>query len=497
MPNQSLRKGSILVNLPRSWCPFDHPLKRLDLIHLMSKINRNDSCPCGSGKKYKKCCLRKDEEARNFEKDLKSGFIPNASDEDWAQENAAEPEYEADMDEEYEADGEFAADPTDYASEIEDDSAEEPRHLSPKEKKVISDWWKQYRAMNDPDLLRAHVEKFLDEYPHLVAQLDLDDEPLFQLQGMYLKQKRYDEYPALLSRLRTEFPEAYRNGAGYFDTSLIIHLIINNRKEEVREYLEFFRLNPEEDPDKLFEVIDFLKCWNCLDILAEFIPQIYKIVYSSSAIFGGEAIMGTVVYLTMAPHLAKGLAAVDPQALAADMKNYDKYLNPEWTEATFLQKRLAIILGKHEQWSLAQCNTRQQAVRRYDEITANFMGWLATHKELDWLAAEFHRRCVFDYLADALPEKKKPLKPFPFEENNMERVLTKYSRRLIWYDPTRLYASLNGLYWFTEFLEATRSISQAEALQGRESCTRIFERSYPLLLEHDAKTLAWQRFPRL
>jgi uncharacterized protein YecA (UPF0149 family) len=23
------------------------------------KVGRNDSCPCGSGKKYKKCCLNK------------------------------------------------------------------------------------------------------------------------------------------------------------------------------------------------------------------------------------------------------------------------------------------------------------------------------------------------------------------------------------------------------------------------------------------------------
>ncbi|WP_269082983.1 SEC-C metal-binding domain-containing protein [Sporosarcina globispora] len=26
----------------------------------MSKISRNDPCPCGSGKKYKKCCGSKD-----------------------------------------------------------------------------------------------------------------------------------------------------------------------------------------------------------------------------------------------------------------------------------------------------------------------------------------------------------------------------------------------------------------------------------------------------
>src|SRR3954452_16556099 len=27
------------------------------------KVGRNDPCPCGSGKKYKKCCLVKDQEA--------------------------------------------------------------------------------------------------------------------------------------------------------------------------------------------------------------------------------------------------------------------------------------------------------------------------------------------------------------------------------------------------------------------------------------------------
>ncbi len=26
----------------------------------MSKVGRNDPCPCGSGKKYKKCCMEKD-----------------------------------------------------------------------------------------------------------------------------------------------------------------------------------------------------------------------------------------------------------------------------------------------------------------------------------------------------------------------------------------------------------------------------------------------------
>ena len=32
-------------------------------IERLKKTGRNDSCPCGSGKKYKKCHLRDDEEA--------------------------------------------------------------------------------------------------------------------------------------------------------------------------------------------------------------------------------------------------------------------------------------------------------------------------------------------------------------------------------------------------------------------------------------------------
>ena len=38
-----------------------------------SKISRNDPCPCGSGKKYKKCCMRHAEEIRM--KDVVDGYM--------------------------------------------------------------------------------------------------------------------------------------------------------------------------------------------------------------------------------------------------------------------------------------------------------------------------------------------------------------------------------------------------------------------------------------
>lgn len=37
----------------------------------VTKIGRNDSCTCGSGKKYKKCCLNKDVKENNTDNDIK------------------------------------------------------------------------------------------------------------------------------------------------------------------------------------------------------------------------------------------------------------------------------------------------------------------------------------------------------------------------------------------------------------------------------------------
>ena len=46
------RKDSILSSVPVP--PMEKPKT---IIRDKAKVGRNDSCPCGSGKKYKKCCL--------------------------------------------------------------------------------------------------------------------------------------------------------------------------------------------------------------------------------------------------------------------------------------------------------------------------------------------------------------------------------------------------------------------------------------------------------
>ena len=42
----------------------------------MTKMGRNAPCPCGSGKKYKKCCLLNQEGAKRHSPKRKTRFIP-------------------------------------------------------------------------------------------------------------------------------------------------------------------------------------------------------------------------------------------------------------------------------------------------------------------------------------------------------------------------------------------------------------------------------------
>ena len=42
----------------------------------MAKIGRNDPCPCGSGKKYKKCCMASDEAAARAARPAQPAAVP-------------------------------------------------------------------------------------------------------------------------------------------------------------------------------------------------------------------------------------------------------------------------------------------------------------------------------------------------------------------------------------------------------------------------------------
>ena len=162
----------------------------------MTKINRNAPCPCGSGKKYKKCCLRKDQEAeRQTRAELLAPTYP-----DWEDEVA---------------DDDFF--PT-LLEELEPDAEDEPSLEIEEEPDPIREFWDDFwETWQD-----ASYEQRLDIAETILRERpdEVDGEVAFEmfvdLHGQTAAAGEHDKFDALVDLLRQQAPDAYDHEAHYF-----------------------------------------------------------------------------------------------------------------------------------------------------------------------------------------------------------------------------------------------------------------------------------------
>src|SRR5690242_8019223 len=145
------------------------------------RVGRNDPCPCGSGKKYKKCCLEKDQQAARLPPPAPA--VPQPTVAPPVEQSQDEPEaWEAETDwDEDEEPAEETEEPTGVKYPRPDEQLPE---LPPEQNKIIDDWWDKaspfYRE-NDADTLLKMVEAALAEHPDLFVHLGLHEELIFAL----------------------------------------------------------------------------------------------------------------------------------------------------------------------------------------------------------------------------------------------------------------------------------------------------------------------------
>ena len=58
-PQQEIKRQKVAKEVSTSGTS-DRTVKPQPIRNKQSKVGPNDPCPCGSGKKYKKCCMQKD-----------------------------------------------------------------------------------------------------------------------------------------------------------------------------------------------------------------------------------------------------------------------------------------------------------------------------------------------------------------------------------------------------------------------------------------------------
>ena len=459
----------------------------------MGKIGRNDPCPCGSGKKYKKCCLRKEEEERR-KKALKQ-------DADWEED-------EIDIEESMKkaATGVEECDDLHGFDEFAEFEPGKDVELLPVERDILGTWEEKVTKVSDPDELHKEIVEFVKTYPELSAKTDLVDDTLFELGEMYFAEGRYAPYIELLEWFSSNCPSVYEKSFSFYDNYRVYWYTITHQRDKVKGCLDSYRKAPDTSPDRLFDLICFMMSWNFQDILTDFLLDIWRPVYDSPQIIGAEEIVDCLIPIFIGPHMDRGIERLEPEKLAREMHSeLGEVMDPVWLDPEWVGKRARIILGAQTEWNLEDVRMNGQRIELYDAMTSRFMGWLVETSGVDWCCAEYHRGLVYEYLMETLPKKKKKKKKkktksgmllFSFSKDIMEYHLSKLTMNLVWVDPIRLFGMLNALYYFQDFLEEEGGITHKEAEQNRETCVALFEKWYPRGLEGEFKTLAWKEFPR-
>jgi hypothetical protein len=151
-------------------------LRKVERGVCMAKTGRNAPCPCGSGKKYKKCCLRKDEEEQR-QKTMgeyqvnEEIFDDLKEDEDEVGWGEAEDAWSSDDKSEGTGsdDFEFEAIYPQIDKSIPD--------ISEAEQAIVDEWWEEFSPFymdRDADEMIRRIVGFMEEHSSLFIHLYLD-----------------------------------------------------------------------------------------------------------------------------------------------------------------------------------------------------------------------------------------------------------------------------------------------------------------------------------
>ena len=301
------------------------------------KIGRNAPCPCGSGKKYKKCCLRIDEQ--------------NSAEE--RQQNARQQEiidtYESVLqDTEDRKSGPFEDDGD--SADAADDETEES------ESDRI---WDEFKD-SDFKQKAAIIEKILGN-SDLFEEFDCFE--LFsELHDTCQHRGDREVFKKLTHRLKREYPERYMNKLGYLLQTLIQDALIDeNNAEAAKMFLEFAD-QADADIDIFNSTLDQMALHGDLELMLSAMHRGWeKVKYSSEIVpWGVDEYRNLAARYEIFKYVSE---ASDPVPTDHDfLKKLEKFIDPD---VDILETYLAHITGSSgKEWQLDDFNYQIKTGRR-------------------------------------------------------------------------------------------------------------------------------------
>ena len=205
-------------------------------------IGRNDPCHCGSGKKYKKCCLAKDEEQAR--KDALNSLA------------ALETTPKADRD-------------------------DKPKHPPDPRIQAWNARWDEFQTANYEDRFALFTRTLAE--PELMDG-EMAFEMLNDLFGQAAERNERDRFDALTESLRDRLPEVYEEEEKYIIEWRIINALAQGRHETIPSFTGDLARLPGMDIDRWNPVEDRLAYYGHLTTLVEAMRPAWPEVRKSSEI---------------------------------------------------------------------------------------------------------------------------------------------------------------------------------------------------------------------
>lgn len=512
----------------------------------MSKIGRNDPCHCGSGKKYKKCCMAKDEQeiANSVPNSRTPKEFGGLKDRKTPEEQAFEDDFYNDEEFEEEVDsnefdenniyGETEDEDIDYDQYVDDDESknyhedndedidynevftsvdkvtnnqesdetpdrieDEYPEINEGDEKLVDDWWDDYKKLEDPVIEKAHLENFIASNPELVIHLGLHHEVLFELGADYLKIGKYDEFIEFLMIFREEFPDSYLKSAGYYERDIIVWLISKDRTDEIHTYTNLLQKYYLDCEDKILEIGAILAAKNLNELFLDHFTNTYlQIFKNSTALFpySGFYNVSMNIFDKYVNPGKEGFSVEDFLneliELGIEPDAEDDNLAPKiW------QKYYDSAIRPFSLWDDNVPNKRGQLYEKYLSISTNFTRYLKEEKGLQWASAHYYGYQMNDFLTCFLDNNKKPKQLFNFSINIIDKALGVLCQDFMYIDFVQFTSILTAIYYFADYLQACGNISEEEKNVIKDDVFEYYAKQYSKMKTTYTEALIFSKFP--
>lgn len=356
------------------------------------KLGRNETCPCGSGKKYKKCCLDKDQAAERA--GLKLNTFQQSLDDN-----------------------------------IEVDEFDEIDELSPRFGPLTTQQQqleqKNLNAVRDQLLIEFEAQDYESQIAFFVKNLDkkelMDDELVFEmLDTIYTQSTKRHEYmriAPLINMLREQLPEVYQRDRHFYLLWQITNALVMGQFDNISPMANEMAETADNDIDQFFKLIDMLAYHNQLSPLVKAMRITWPLIKGSNNImdYGLNEFVGKACDYEVLDYLAHHSApdANDP----ALTKKFELYIQDQSLNKDRLAHYIGYITGQiSRQWQMADFDLARpgsKSHRNADKndtepsetgdqrlyfLTLEFLHYLHKEEQVSLIKGSLAREQVQDYL---------------------------------------------------------------------------------------------------